>query len=159
MVGAASLNRPCARAGTRAADCYAAPVGGMGPATSAGGNGKMQIKIEIDVRPDELRRFLGLPDIAGLQDDLVAFLRDKIGTASEFDAAAFVRHNVDTLRKTPAWKKLVTRVRIAEVADEIAEAAMSTPPQPEATPKKRKSGAARTARKVTPVHKPRKRAV
>ncbi len=36
----------------------------------------MQIKVEIDVKPEELRRFLGLPDVAGLQEDIVAFLRD-----------------------------------------------------------------------------------
>ncbi len=39
----------------------------------------MQIKIEIDVKPEELRRFLGLPDVAGLQEDIIHFLRDKMG--------------------------------------------------------------------------------
>ncbi|MGH8430256.1 MAG: hypothetical protein ACREUF_07615, partial [Solimonas sp.] len=70
----------------------------------------MQIKIEIDVKPEELRRFLGLPDISGLQDDIVAFLRDKVGAASEFDAAGFVKHNLDVLRKRGPWKNIVARV-------------------------------------------------
>ncbi|SFF48996.1 hypothetical protein SAMN04488120_105182 [Fontimonas thermophila] len=83
----------------------------------------MQIKIEIDVRPDELRRFLGLPDVAGLQDDVIAFLRSKIGAASEFDAAGFVKHNLESLRKNPAWQKLVARIKLAETVDEIAAAA------------------------------------
>lgn len=92
----------------------------------------MQIKIEIDVRPEELRRFLGLPDVAGLQEDVVAFLRDKVGAATEFDASQFVKSNFDVLRKTPAWKRFAARLRTdpdgnIDIADE-----------PPAAPKKRK---------------------
>jgi len=65
----------------------------------------MQIKIEIDVKPEELRRFLGLPDVAGLQEDIVQFLREKMGQASEtFDPASFVKENLQTLRNSSAWK-------------------------------------------------------
>lgn len=74
----------------------------------------MQIRVEIDVKPDELRRFLGLPDVSGLQEDIVAFLRDKVGAASEFDATGFVKNNLDTLRQSPAWKKIVARIRVSE---------------------------------------------
>ncbi len=74
----------------------------------------MQIKIEIDVRPDELRRFLGLPDVAGLQDDVIDFVRQKIDAAGEFDATGFVKQNLDSLRKNPALQKLIARVRIAD---------------------------------------------
>lgn len=74
----------------------------------------MQIKIEIDVKPEELRRFLGLPDVSGLQEDIVAFLREKVGAASEFDATGFVKQNLDTLRSSPAWQKIVARIRIGE---------------------------------------------
>ncbi|SEQ04059.1 hypothetical protein SAMN04488038_103162 [Solimonas aquatica] len=99
----------------------------------------MQIKIEIDVRPDELRRFLGLPDVAGLQEDIVAFLRDKVGAASDFDASQFVKSNLETLRRSPAWQKIAARIRLGE--DE---------PQPEArpapTPRKRR----RAPRKAKP---------
>ncbi|MGQ0618619.1 MAG: DUF6489 family protein [Panacagrimonas sp.] len=71
----------------------------------------MQIKIEIDVKPEELRRFLGLPDVAGLQDDVVQFLREKVGQVNEnFNPADFVRGNFDLLRQSPAWKKLITRI-------------------------------------------------
>jgi len=102
----------------------------------------MQIKIEIDVRPDELRRFLGLPDVAGLQDDLVTFLRGKIGAASEFDATGFVKSNIEALRKYPAWQKIVARVKLAETLDEVAAAALqaaATAPaaENESAPKKR----------------------
>ena len=52
----------------------------------------MQIRVEIEVTPEELRRFLGLPDVSGLQEDIISFLRDKVGAASEFDAAGFVKN-------------------------------------------------------------------
>lgn len=87
----------------------------------------MQIKIEIDVRPEELRRFLGLPDVSGLQEDIIAFLRDKVGAASDFDASQFVKSNLETLRKTPAWKKIAARIRLSE--DEPAEAEPAPPPR------------------------------
>lgn len=69
----------------------------------------MQIRIEIDVKPEELRRFLGLPDVAGLQEDLISFLRDKLGSAAEtFDPASFVKDNLQTLRQSAPWQLLVS---------------------------------------------------
>jgi hypothetical protein len=104
----------------------------------------MQIKIEIDVRPEELRRFLGLPDVSGLQEDVVAFLRDKIGAASGFDASQFVRSNFDTLRKTPAWKKFASRLRINEngepEVDEDDGETEATPAPRKRKPRARKRG-------------------
>lgn len=74
----------------------------------------MQIKIEIDVKPEELRRFLGLPDVAGLQDDVVQFLRDKVGQVNEnFNPAEFVKGNLETLKQSPAFKRLMTRINLA----------------------------------------------
>ena len=83
----------------------------------------MQIKIEIDVRPDELRRFLGLPDVAGLQDDVIDFLRQKIDAAGEFDATGFVKQNLETLRNNPTLQRLIAKVRIAEGVAAEAEPA------------------------------------
>lgn len=74
----------------------------------------MQIKIEIDVKPEELRRFLGLPDVAGLQDDVVQFLREKVGQVNEtFNPAEFVKGNLETLKQSPAFRKLMTRINLA----------------------------------------------
>ena len=110
----------------------------------------MQIKIEIDMKPEELRRFLGLPDVAGLQEDVVQFLRDKIGSASEsFDPAHFVKENIQTIRNSGAWKRVVA----------VAKArASSLVPEPPPAPKKRaaaKKGPARRrpARKRAPAAK------
>ena len=88
----------------------------------------MQIKIEIDVKPEELRRFLGLPDVAGLQDDVVQFLREKVGQVNEnFNPTDFLRGNLDVLRQSPAWKKLVTRISMSSDSAE-AEAAPAEKP-------------------------------
>lgn len=74
----------------------------------------MQIKIEIDVKPEELRRFLGLPDVSGIQDEIISFLRDKVGQASEFDAGGFVKSNLDVL------KNIVSKVTIKDSSAEEA---------------------------------------
>jgi len=84
----------------------------------------MQIKVEIDVKPEELRRFLGLPDVAGLQEDLMAFLRDKMGQAGDnlSPAADFVRGNLENLKSSAAVQRLLSsvKVRVAEPAAEPA---------------------------------------
>ena len=57
----------------------------------------MQIRIEIDVTPAELRQFLGLPDVAGLQEDMIAYVRGRVSKGAEsFDPA-------DLLRETTTW--------------------------------------------------------
>lgn len=69
----------------------------------------MKIKIEIDVTPEELRRFIGLPDVAGIQDDMVQFVRDKMVQGSEYiDPATFVRENMDAVKGTRTWQKIMT---------------------------------------------------
>lgn len=74
----------------------------------------MQIRIEIDVKPEELRRFLGLPDVAGLQEDLINFLRDKLGSAAEtFDPSSFVKDNIQTLKASAPWQLLVSATKSA----------------------------------------------
>lgn len=68
----------------------------------------MQIRIEIDVKPEELRRFLGLPDVVGLQEDLINFLRDKLGSAAEtLDPSTFVKENLETLKASAPWQLVV----------------------------------------------------
>lgn len=110
----------------------------------------MQIKVEIDVKPEELRRFLGLPDVAGLQEDIVAFLRDKMGQASEnlSPAADFVRDNLGTLKDTgsAAVQRLLSSVKVRVSEPE--------PPAPAPSRKPR----VKAASAVKPKAKPRRRA-
>lgn len=86
----------------------------------------MQIRIEIDVKPEELRRFLGLPDVAGLQEDLLNFVREKLGSAAEsLDPATFVKENLQTLKSSAAWRRILqatkTGVKMAEPAVQNVE--------------------------------------
>ena len=68
----------------------------------------MQIRIEIDLKPEELRTFLGLPDVAGIQEDLINYAREKLASGAEdFDPATFVRENIDAIRGTKAWQRVV----------------------------------------------------
>lgn len=76
----------------------------------------MQIKVEIDVKPEELRRFLGLPDVGALQDDLVDFLRDRVGDVAESRPGTFVKSNLDAL------KTMVTKVVIKDSSSKPATA-------------------------------------
>jgi uncharacterized protein DUF6489 len=100
----------------------------------------MQIKIEIDVKPEELRRFLGLPDVAGLQEDIVHYLREKVEAASEnFDPATFVKENLQTLRNSGPWKKILSAAKVGvRIAEE--EAAVSPAPR-KARPRRKKPAA------------------
>jgi len=104
----------------------------------------MQIRIEIDVKPEELRRFLGLPDVAGLQEDVIQFLREKVGAASEsFDPASFVKENLQTLRRSSAWQKIVASTKISRVAP-VTPAEPPAPAKAKTRPKTAKSSAKKT---------------
>lgn len=81
----------------------------------------MQIKIEIDVKPEELRRFLGLPDVAGLQEDLMSFVRDKLGAAAgTLDPSSFVKDNLQTLKSSAPWQRLMSATKVSVRAAEPA---------------------------------------
>lgn len=96
----------------------------------------MIIKIEIDVKPEELRRFLGLPDVGALQEDMVDYLRLKVGSSIEgFDPAHFLKENIETGSK--AWKKLMS------MANSFTHEA-----EPEAAPRKKPAARKSTARKT-----------
>ena len=120
----------------------------------------MQIKIEIDVRPDELRRFIGLPDVAGLQDDVIQFVREKLHQAGEnFDAGAFVKSNLKLLSRSPLLGKLFTpskgsdAARTAEASsddggDPPAAESDKSSPESHAAGKSRRRARAKAGRKT-----------
>jgi hypothetical protein len=134
----------------------------------------MQIKVEVDVRPEELRRFLGLPDVAGLQEDLIQFLREKVAKAAEnFDPVSLIRDTLKPLGRGRALLKLLT-LHSSEPPkqpdEEPAPAAIeSAPEEPkaadtiEASPRKRRArrkasapAAAKPASRVRRSRAPRK---
>lgn len=63
----------------------------------------MQIKIEIDLKPEELQRFLGLPDVAGMREELLQFIKERVAS----DPAGFVMDNLDQLRKSRTVGRLL----------------------------------------------------
>ena len=79
----------------------------------------MIIKIEIDVKPEELRRFLGLPDVGGLQEDMIHYVRDKMATSVDgFDPAEFIKENIQSSR---AWKTLMSLASSGEPEEATAK--------------------------------------
>ncbi len=94
----------------------------------------MIIKIEVDVEPEELRRFLGLPDVMTLQEDMVRYLRDKLASSLEsLDTNALTQN----LRRSRPWKKLVEVA--STFAPELAPAEDTEGPR--AKPKRRRKPA------------------
>lgn len=63
----------------------------------------MQIKIEIDLKPEELQRFLGLPDVAGMREEVLLFIKERIAS----DPTGFLRDNLKQLRKNPTVRRIL----------------------------------------------------
>ena len=52
----------------------------------------MKITINIDITPEEARKFFGLPDVSGLQDEMLQKVRDQMMSGVEgFDPATLLR--------------------------------------------------------------------
>lgn len=52
----------------------------------------MKFKIEVDVTPEEFRSAMGLPDIAGLQSDVLKAVKSKMEQGVEgFDPASLLK--------------------------------------------------------------------
>lgn len=43
----------------------------------------MNFRIDIEMTPEELRRALGLPDVAGLQQEMIARVREQMDAGAE----------------------------------------------------------------------------
>jgi hypothetical protein len=43
----------------------------------------MKVSVDVDATPEELRRFLGLPDLSALNDELVSTLRERMQQGAE----------------------------------------------------------------------------
>jgi hypothetical protein len=72
----------------------------------------LKIRIELEVGPTELREFLGLPDVAGVQQEALDALVHKLrsGAASGADAIAILRSMVpESLTSLSEWQRLIGR--------------------------------------------------
>lgn len=72
----------------------------------------MKIKIEIDLKPEELQRFLGIPDVTAIREDLLQFIKEKVAA----DPAGFVLDNLDQLRKSRTVRRILYGTQAEEGA-------------------------------------------
>ena len=56
----------------------------------------MKVKVEIDMKPEELQRFLGMPDVAAMREEVMRFIMERIAA----DPAGFLLENLETIRKS-----------------------------------------------------------
>ena len=63
----------------------------------------MQIRVEIDLKPEELQRFLGLPDVAAMREELMQFIKERVAA----DPAGFLLDNLDKLGKSKPVRRLL----------------------------------------------------
>jgi len=67
----------------------------------------MRIKMEIDMKPEELQRFLGLPDVAAMREELMQFIKEHVAA----DPAGFLLDNLEQLRKSKPVRRLLYGTR------------------------------------------------
>ncbi len=68
----------------------------------------MKIRIEVEVEPTELREFLGLPDISGLQEEIVDSVRSRVasGAASLDPKSLFKMFMPEGLVSVSDWQEM-----------------------------------------------------
>jgi hypothetical protein len=70
----------------------------------------MNIKIDIELTPQELRQFIGLPDVAGIQEDMIQFVRQAVTKGVKGVESVDVDALRETLKGSRAWKRLMSLV-------------------------------------------------
>jgi hypothetical protein len=96
----------------------------------------MKVRVEIEVGPTELREFLGLPDVATVQQEALDALVKKLrsGAASGSDAIAILRGMVpEGLTSVSEWQRLISRA--LQTGRPVSVEATVTP-QDQATPRR-----------------------
>ncbi len=63
--------------------------------------------MEIDMKPEELQRFLGLPDVAAMREELMQFIKERVAA----DPAGFLLDNLDRLGKSKPVRRLLYGTR------------------------------------------------
>lgn len=72
----------------------------------------MKVRVELEVGAQELREFLGLPDVSGLQQDAIEALAKRLrsGAASSMDALAVLKSFVpEGLFSLTEWQRVIGR--------------------------------------------------
>lgn len=101
----------------------------------------MKIRVEVEVGPKELREFLGLPDVSGLQQDAIEALSKKLASSKEsLDPLALLRGIVPSgLLSIDEWQRMLLTAaqNLAGDAGQNATAAKKTGTRKKRTAAKR----------------------
>ena len=63
----------------------------------------MKVKVEIDMKPEELQRFLGMPDVAAMREEVMRFIKERIAA----DPAGFLMDNLEQLSKARPLRRIL----------------------------------------------------
>ena len=96
----------------------------------------MKIKVEFDLTPEEFRESLGLPNISGLQDEALSFLKSRV--SSDLD-------DVDLASVVESWfsQGIAVSRKVQELLGSAAAGILDLDSDEETKPsrkKKRKAG-------------------
>ena len=103
----------------------------------------MKIRVEVEVGPTELREFLGLPDVASVQQEALDAVVKKLrsGAAGSSDAVAILRGMLpDGLLSVGDWQRLIGR---ALQSGRPVSVETTVTPKREAAPARKKKRPAR----------------
>jgi hypothetical protein len=63
----------------------------------------MKVKVEIDMKPEELQRFLGMPDVNAMREEVMRFIKERIAA----DPAGFVLENLGQLSRSRPLRRIL----------------------------------------------------
>jgi len=71
----------------------------------------MKIRVEVEVGPKELREFLGLPDVSGLQQDAIEALSKRLASSKDsLDPMALLRGLVPSgMLSVDEWQRMILK--------------------------------------------------
>ena len=69
----------------------------------------MNFKIDVDITPEEMRKLLGLPDISGLQDEMIQKIREQMEAGAEgYDPLSLMKPYMNSgLGSMEAFQKMM----------------------------------------------------
>jgi hypothetical protein len=70
----------------------------------------MKVKVEIDMKPEELQRFLGMPDVGALREEVLRYIKERIAS----DPAGFVLENLEQLGRSRPLRRFLYGRQAAE---------------------------------------------
>ena len=90
----------------------------------------MKIRVEVEVGPKELREFLGLPDVSGLQQDAIEALSKRLASSKDsLDPLALLRGLVPSgLLSVDEWQRMILKAArsLASEGEALATGTLKT---------------------------------